>query len=221
MSFDIKYQDIAIQIEKKIKSKKYHDFLPGQKVLINEFKVSQRTISKAVACLKEKKIIEFQKGIGNKIISGKAGAAFAKNLKIACFMDIKTGDYYSNKKKLKYINGLIRGCIDFGSYIIFIDNNDRKTHFQKLSEIKKKKDIDAVIYQGLHYNDKKTINILKSFKKPVLLTQHFYGDAFSVVFYNNQEIIKKIFSHAPKNKNTYLISFRVTEPESWCWIEER
>ena len=64
-----KYEQIATEIERKIISGEYKDFLPQQKDLAYEYKTSRVTISHAFKLLKDRKIIRPVKGHWTKIKS--------------------------------------------------------------------------------------------------------------------------------------------------------
>ncbi|HBE02490.1 MAG TPA: hypothetical protein DC049_08440 [Spirochaetia bacterium] len=221
-----KYIAIANDLEVKINKKKLKEYLPTQKNLMTDYRVAQRTISRAIKLLKDKNLVYFKPGIGN-IILNKENNLKNKNritkLTIAWFGSFKYLAKYNFEFNFDFLEGVLKGCKEFNSRFEIYDSSDKNHILNILSRYKEEKNIGGIIYDALYgIFDKKIIQIINKLHIPLITISfpHFKDNRlkFSTVSFSNNKIMKEIQNNINTKQTTYYFSFKNKKK---LWIKFR
>ncbi|HBE03800.1 MAG TPA: hypothetical protein DC049_15200, partial [Spirochaetia bacterium] len=217
MRFKEKYKTIAQIIKNKIHENQYKDYLPPLKDILSEYNIAQRTATRAFDILKRDGIIIYEKGIGHKIISAPAVLHERKNLRI-CLIKPFLHDLYNMPRSHKYISGVLACCRKFGSQVEIYNN--KKNSSTIIAELKKRKDIQAIIfipgYPGT-YNTEDINNELKKFRIPVVTNYFELHKNLSQVDYGDYDVIRAVFTCCDINLPSYFFSLNYISE----WVRNR
>ncbi|HBE03642.1 MAG: hypothetical protein A2096_05795 [Spirochaetes bacterium GWF1_41_5] len=215
-----KYRHICKDIENKIKSNEFREYLPPVKDLISQYTTTQATISKALRILKQNGLLSYEKGIGNKINDNQQKNI--SGLNIGVMLPVRPKETSEqNRQHMRLLRGFCSGAHFYNSRISLFINSDRKKEQSLLSRLAESRDLDALVYFPLtvDYFIEKSQALLRKMKFPVI-TRNFHNDhKICRIDYTDDDIMKEIFKCIPADLPVYFIS--INYPVYWVNNREK
>ncbi|HBE01980.1 MAG: hypothetical protein A2096_04005 [Spirochaetes bacterium GWF1_41_5] len=224
MNTQKKYSSIAAQLEKKIAACEFQEYLPSVKKLTSEYKTTQRTISRACNLLTQKKLIYYEKGLGNRIvISGAEKKKEKTNLRLAVFTPFQYSRPRSMKIGYSIFTSIIQECRNFGSSVEVFDSLNISRAVKEILNLRKRRDLDGIFFckAGSVLNEN-IRNALRRIDVPVIITIHAlpFDQEFSTVGFSIPDIFTKFRKNINSGLPIYFFSFDIFD-SVYNWACER
>src|SRR6187402_1314038 len=92
MKFDNLPSQVAFHLKSEISKGRWHDWLPGERVLADLFQVSRRSLGAAMDQLRQEGVICTEKGRGNRILQRAETGALHEPLSVGLLTPTTLGD---------------------------------------------------------------------------------------------------------------------------------
>ncbi|HBE03293.1 MAG TPA: hypothetical protein DC049_12585 [Spirochaetia bacterium] len=221
MPFKEKYKHIAADLENRVKSARFRNYLPSQPELMKYYNSAKRTISRAVAVLKNKNLIIHEKGLGNRILKKNENPGKHPPVTIALFIALDFDCPFMYFFSFEYIRGLTRYCTR-NNIAIEIYDIAKADLLEIVMRNFKNRRTGAVVYVPYVYNfNRSFIKKIKKMKLPLITIVDLparYRQLISTVDYSNREIMYALSKKINHRFRTYLLTLPV---QKYVWQRER